>query len=103
LFRADYVFATASTGSVEFVKSLGADRVIDYKKERFEDVANDVDVVFDTLDGEAQERSWAVLKPGGSLISTLTEPSKEKTAEHNARTMRCTAASNGGSCARSDQ
>jgi NADPH:quinone reductase-like Zn-dependent oxidoreductase len=49
--------------------------VIDYKNQRFEDVVHDVDVVFDLLDGETLERSWAVLKKGGILVSTLSPPS----------------------------
>jgi NADPH:quinone reductase-like Zn-dependent oxidoreductase len=55
--------------------------VIDYHKERFEDRVRDVDLVFDLVDGETQDRSFAVLKPGGRLISTLKEPDKAKAAE----------------------
>lgn len=93
--RGAQVFATASTDSVEFVRSLGADRVIDYKKERFEDIARDMDVIFDTLGGETQARSWNALKDGGALISTLEEPSKELAEKHHARVARFTARPDG--------
>lgn len=61
------VYATCSTRNVDYVRSLGADHVIDYTKERFEDVVPPCDVVFDTVGGEVQERSFGLLKPGGRL------------------------------------
>lgn len=61
------VYATTSTRNVDYVTRLGADHVIDYTKERFEDVVPPLDVVFDTVGGEVQERSFSVLKPGGRL------------------------------------
>jgi NADPH:quinone reductase-like Zn-dependent oxidoreductase len=64
---------------------LGADEVIDYHSVKFEDVVHDVDVVFDTIGGETQERSWKVLKPGGILVSVVQPPSKEKAAAHGVR------------------
>lgn len=72
------VTATASNVDMEFLRQLGADQVIDYKSERFEDRVRDVDLVFDLIGGETQDRSWAVLKPGGTLVSTLGQPSKDK-------------------------
>jgi NADPH:quinone reductase-like Zn-dependent oxidoreductase len=65
------VLATAGTEAVSFVKSLGADRVVDYKSERFEEAVADVDLVFDLIGGETRDRSWGVLKPDGRLVSTL--------------------------------
>jgi NADPH:quinone reductase-like Zn-dependent oxidoreductase len=79
------VFATASSSDAQFLRELGADRVIDYRSERFEEAVSDVDLVFDLIGGETQERSWAVLKEGGALVSTLDEPSKEKARERSAR------------------
>lgn len=73
LSRGAYVLATASSGNVDFVRSLGADEVIDYRTTRFEDVARDVDVVFDTVGGETLERSWDVLKVGGKLVTVATQ------------------------------
>lgn len=64
-----HVIATASAGNLDFVASLGAEKVIDYKKSRFEDSAKDVDVVFDTVGGETLERSWGVLGPRGRLVT----------------------------------
>ena len=90
-----YVYATASADSMEFVRSLGADHVIDYKKERFEDVVGDVDVVFDTMGGETQQRSWGVLKQGGALVSTLSEPSQDEAGRREVRAMRYTARPDG--------
>ena len=69
------VIATASESNFEFLRSIGADEVIDYKKTAFESVAKDVDVVIDLISGDTLARSFQVLKPGGYLISTLEEPS----------------------------
>ncbi len=65
------VIGTASAPNADFLRRLGADEVIDYKAKRFEDVAHDVDIVFDTLGGDTQQRSWKVLKKGGILVSTM--------------------------------
>jgi NADPH:quinone reductase-like Zn-dependent oxidoreductase len=73
LSRGAYVLATASSSNVDFVRSLGADEVIDYRTMRFEDVSRDVDVVFDTVGGETLERSWGVLKLGGKLVTVATQ------------------------------
>ena len=79
------VFTTVSGRDLDFVRALGADRAIDYREERFEDVARDIDVVFDLVGGETQDRSWSVLKPGGIIVSTLGQPSQEKAAQHKVR------------------
>ncbi len=65
--------------------ALGADRIIDYDTERFEDVIEPVDVVFDTVGGDVQARSWKVLKPGGILVSIVSPPSEEVAAKHGVR------------------
>jgi len=79
------VIGTASGDHVEQVRQLGADRVIDYRKTKFEEIARDVDVVLDTIGGETQERSWQVLKRGGVLASLVQPPSDEKAAARGAR------------------
>ena len=79
------VIGTASVGNHDFLRGLGADEVIDYNAVRFEDVVKGVDVVFDTMAGETQERSWKVLKPGGVQVSILTPPSEALAAAHGAR------------------
>jgi NADPH:quinone reductase-like Zn-dependent oxidoreductase len=68
-YRGAHVIATASARNVGFVSRLGAGQVIDYRAEPFEAKAAKVDVVFDTVGGEVLERSWAVLKPGGRMIT----------------------------------
>lgn len=65
------VITTASDRNLDFVRSLGADVAVDYRSERFEDVAHDVDVVLDLIGGQTQERSLAVLKDGGVLVSLV--------------------------------
>lgn len=79
------VIATASERNIDFVKGLGAERVIDYKKEKFEDVAGQVDVVLDPIGGETQARSFNNLKRGGFLVSIVEPPSPEKLKEAGAR------------------
>jgi NADPH:quinone reductase-like Zn-dependent oxidoreductase len=71
-----YVATTVSGPDTEFVRALGADMVIDRKAQRFENVAKDMDVVYDLIGGETRARSWAVLKKGGILVSTLGQPDK---------------------------
>jgi NADPH:quinone reductase-like Zn-dependent oxidoreductase len=68
-----HVIATASERNQELVRELGADEVIDYRKERFEDRVGKVDVVFDTAGGETLQRSWNVLNEGGRLITIVSE------------------------------
>jgi NADPH:quinone reductase-like Zn-dependent oxidoreductase len=62
------VVTTASGRNHDYVRSLGADRAIDYNTQDFTTVVHDCDVVFDTVGGEVQVRSYAVLKPGGRLV-----------------------------------
>ena len=64
------VFATASTAHVEYVRSLGADHVIDYRTQRFESVARDIDLVLDYVGGEVLDRSWQVLTKDGAIVGT---------------------------------
>ncbi|CAI6062290.1 NADP-dependent oxidoreductase [Cohnella sp. JJ-181] len=76
------VIATASTANLDFVKSLGADQVIDYTTTRFEDVSKEVDLVVDSVGGETEARSWSVLKKGGILVSLTQNPSQENAQKH---------------------
>ncbi len=66
------VFATASTAHVEYVRSLGADHVIDYKTQRFESIARDIDLVLDYVGGEVLDRSWPALAKNGAIVSTAS-------------------------------
>ena len=76
-WKGAYVIGTASARNHEFVRRLGADEMIDYHAQSFEDVVRNVDVVLDTIGGETQQRSWQVLKPGGVLVSIISPPSSE--------------------------
>ena len=90
------VLTTVGANDLDFARSLGADTVIDYKSQRFEDVARDVDLVYDLIAGDTQDRSWSVLKPGGRIVSTLAQPSEEKARAHQASGTRYMAQPNGG-------
>jgi NADPH:quinone reductase-like Zn-dependent oxidoreductase len=68
--RGAYVIGTASAAKHDFVRSLGADEVIDYRHQDFTEI-EPVDVVLDTIGGDYAERSAKVLKPGGVLVSTV--------------------------------
>lgn len=68
------VATTTSTANVDLVKRLGADVVVDYKKDDFEEVLRDYDVVVNSLGKEMLEKSLRVLKPGGKLISISGPP-----------------------------
>lgn len=73
-WRGAEVLGTCHREDVDFVKSLGAVEVIDYKAERFEEKVREVDLVLDLIAGETRERSWQTLKAGGILVSTLPSP-----------------------------
>ncbi|MBL0921205.1 MAG: NADP-dependent oxidoreductase [Phycisphaerales bacterium] len=79
------VVATASERNHAFLKDLGADVVVDYRTQRFEDFAKNVDVVLDAVGGDTQARSYAVLKPGGILVSIVQPPNQARLDEHNIR------------------
>jgi len=82
------VITTASLRNQELVRSLGAMHVIDYAREDFVQatrkvVPKGVDIVLDLLGGDIQERSFAALKPGGRLVSTVGVPNSEKAATYH--------------------
>ncbi|MDG0811250.1 NADP-dependent oxidoreductase [Cohnella rhizosphaerae] len=76
------VIATASAANLDFVKSLGADQVIDYTTTRFEDVVKEADLVVDSVGGETETRSWSALKKGGIFVSLTQDPSQENAGKH---------------------
>jgi len=84
-WKGAYVIGTASGSNADLVRNAGADEFIDYHKTRFEEAVRDVDVVFDTVGGETQERSWKVLKKGGMLVSIVQPPSEQSAKAHNVR------------------
>jgi NADPH:quinone reductase-like Zn-dependent oxidoreductase len=81
-----YVIATAGSSDLNWVKNLGADRVIDYKNDRFENEVGNVDLVYDLIAGETLDRSWQVLKEqNGRIVSTLDHPTAAQAArQHHA-------------------
>jgi NADPH:quinone reductase-like Zn-dependent oxidoreductase len=68
-----HVFATASADDAQYVRSLGVATVIDYERERFEEVIPKVDVVLDMVGGDTGRRSLKIIKPGGILVSVVAE------------------------------
>ena len=72
-----HTVATAATADLEYVKTLGAGQVLDYRTTRFEDSVSGVDIVLDTIGGEGQQRSLRVLKPGGILVSVVSKVPEE--------------------------
>ncbi|MCA7014750.1 NADP-dependent oxidoreductase [Dickeya dadantii] len=76
-----FVATTTGTSNVEWVKALGADVVIDYRKQDFETLLHGYDVVLNSLGNEVLEKSLRVLKPGGQLISISGPPAPEFATE----------------------
>jgi NADPH:quinone reductase-like Zn-dependent oxidoreductase len=74
------VYTTTSTKNVDWVKGLGADRVIDYKTENYKEVATNLDIVFDTLGGDYTFDAFRIIKEGGK-VTTIVGPPDEKTAK----------------------
>jgi len=81
------VIATASAQDLTYVRSVGADGVIDYRARRFEEQVKDIDAVLDTVGGETLDRSYGVLKRGGILVSAAARPSKEKAEQYGVREL----------------
>jgi NADPH:quinone reductase-like Zn-dependent oxidoreductase len=75
------VATTTSSDNLAMVQALGADTVIDYKSQKFEDIVHDVDLVFDTLGGATREKSYSVLKKGGLLVSIILPADTSGAAE----------------------
>jgi len=76
-----HVVASAGFADLDYVQSLGAEKAVDYKKERFEESMTGFDVVIDTVGGDAQQRSLHLLKPGGilvSVVSRVSEPTQKR-------------------------
>ena len=82
-----FVATTASANDKVFVQELGADQVIDYKSQNFEDLLHDYDSVFDTVGGETYKRSFRVLKKGGIIISMLDQPNSELMNQYNVKAI----------------
>jgi NADPH:quinone reductase-like Zn-dependent oxidoreductase len=82
-----YVVTTVSESSVSYVKQLGADEVIDYKAQKFEEFVKDFDAVFDTVGGETYSKSYQVLKKGGIIVSMVEAPNEELANKYGVTAM----------------
>ena len=80
--RGARVIATASTANQNLLKQLGADVAIDYTKQKFEDVAQDVDFVLDTVGGDTLARSYGVVKKGGTIITIVSRCDPAELQKH---------------------
>ena len=81
------VIGTTGAANVDFVRSLGAETVVDYTATPVEQVVHDVDLVVDTVGGQTLESAWPLIKRGGTLVSTAGMPSQEKAHELGIRAM----------------
>jgi NADPH:quinone reductase-like Zn-dependent oxidoreductase len=84
-WKGAWVIGTASERNHDFLRQLGVDQPVDYETVRFEEAVQPVDVVFDTMGGEVQARSWKVLKRGGILVSIVSPPSAESAVANGVR------------------
>jgi len=66
-----HVISTTSAKNMDLVRSLGADEVIDHTAEDFSEKLKDIDLMFDTIGGDTQKKSWGIIKKGGTLVSTV--------------------------------
>jgi NADPH:quinone reductase-like Zn-dependent oxidoreductase len=82
-----YVVTTVATDDTEYVRKLGANEVIDYQSQAFEEVTNNYDTVFDTIGGETYTKSYQVLKPGGVLVSMLEQPEENLMKQHEVKAI----------------
>ncbi len=83
-----YVATTASTNDKQFVQELGADQVVDYTTEKFEDTIHDYDAVFDTVAGDTYKKSFKVLKKGsGIIVSMLEQPNSELMNQYGVKAL----------------
>jgi NADPH:quinone reductase-like Zn-dependent oxidoreductase len=77
------IIATGAAKELEFLRRLGAETLVDYQTDRFEEVAHGVDAVIDLVGGETQARSFEVLRRGGRLISTVSQPDPHLAHSHD--------------------
>ncbi len=82
-WKGAHVIGTTSTANVDFVHSLGAEKVIDYTSTAVEQVVHDIDLVFDAVGAPTLNSSLQVLKPGGTLVTIAGQPDGQKAHERN--------------------
>ncbi|MBI3443065.1 NADP-dependent oxidoreductase [Candidatus Woesebacteria bacterium] len=82
-----YVVTTVSADDKQFAKESGADEMIDYKNQKFEDLLHAYDAVFDTVGGETYKRSFKVLKKNGVIVSMLEQPNQELMQKYGVKAL----------------
>lgn len=80
-----HVTTTVAATDIPYAKKLGADKVLDYRTARFEDAVAEVDAVIDLVGGDTQSRSFSVLKKGGTLVSTVSQPDQDTAKRYDVR------------------
>ena len=94
-WKGAHVIATAAENNQKLLRRLGADESIDYTTQKFEDIADKIDIVLDTVGGETQERSWPVLNKGGILISLVQLAAERKSKRFGVRGIMSSVQPNG--------
>jgi NADPH:quinone reductase-like Zn-dependent oxidoreductase len=90
------VVTTASAANHELLRQLGADQCIDYRDSDFAAAVKDVDLVLDTVGGETRERSWAVLRKGGTMVGVaMPPPDEERARKHGVKAAMVAVVPNG--------
>ena len=84
-WKGAHVIATCSATKADLVRELGADEVIDYARTRFEEEVGGVDAVLDTVGGETLERSWGVIRKGGTLVTIVDDAPEAKATGYGVR------------------
>lgn len=84
-WRGAHVSVTAQARDFDFLRDLGAQELIDYKAQRFDELLSNQDMVLDTIGGETQERSWKTLRKGGAMINLTAPLPQEKLSEYGVR------------------
>jgi alcohol dehydrogenase len=82
-----FVTTTASSEDLDYVKDLGAEDVIDYKSQKFEEILKDIDVVFDTVGGDTYKKSFKVLKQGGVIVSMTEQPDESLVNQYKVKAI----------------
>jgi len=97
--RGAKVIATASTANQDLLKQLGTDVAVDYTKQKFEDIAKDVDVVLDSVGKDTLTRSYGVVKKGGIIVSLVARPNQSDLEKHGIRGVALSVEPNSGELA----
>lgn len=86
-YLAAYVFTTVKSEDKEYARRLGADEVVDYTKQNFEDILKEYDAVLDTVGGQTYQKSFKVLKNNGTIVSMLEQPNSDLMEEYDVKAI----------------